>query len=273
MQLGKRKRQINKQTTKMKKNKAGKHENRRIGASQKKRPVSKTFYRNCYFPAISFPRTHHSRSLRIPDFFFLSQLLCFLSLYQYDVTRHDRKLHQFAAKLFCWTPRHYLPFNSTSGSPKKKQSSILFVAWRRWSYKPQAFKAYSAAVVAALTIVEGIDKFPFAIKPKVISNFFLSRKSEEKKRKEIQTADSGARHLPCPPLKSNWRQHQHHLSRGLLLFLFFSLFLFLRRHLQVPFFIAAPIGWPPSLFRITDARILLVSVPPCHLPRAALLPF
>ena len=52
--------------------------------------------------------------------------------------------------------------------------------------KHRPLKAYSTAVVAALTIVEGIDKFPFAIKPKVISNFFLSRKSEEKKEKKFR---------------------------------------------------------------------------------------
>lgn len=89
-------------------------------------------------------------------------------------------------------------------------------------------------------------------------------------------ADSGARHMPCPPLKSNWRQHQHHLSRGLFFSSSsFSLFLLLR-HLErmrerekkdFLFITGASVCW--SYHRCETFRSLLVcgyAVPPCHLP-------
>ena len=125
-------------------------------------------------------------------------------------------------------------------------------------------------------------------------------------------ADSGVRrHMPRPPLKSNWRQHQHHLSRGLFFYSYFSFFfpyflipfssysrvfliplptatsttrnemrdaLFFYIYIYFSFlFIAiappSPLSSLSLASRITDARIsrVCVSVPPCHFAAALLL--
>ena len=109
----------------MKKNKAGKHENRRIGASQKKRPVSKTFYRNCYFPAISFPRTHHSRSLRIPDFF--SSLNCFVLFLFTNMTWLGMIGNYTSSPPNCFAGRRDITFQLTQRAVRqKKKHKVVF---------------------------------------------------------------------------------------------------------------------------------------------------
>lgn len=179
--LGKRKRQINK----YKRRKANKHETRKIGASQKKRPASKNV-----LPKLLFSGHFLLHPLIVVDhyvylIFFSSILLlclplkCFVLFFSFLPCSQQvpntsmtwlgmigncylaspSLIILFVPNSFAQPPRQYLLLNNKRLTKKTKNTKIALCCrddgWSLDKSKIGLLSLYTAALAAALTIVEG----------------------------------------------------------------------------------------------------------------------